>query len=313
MGKPYSADLRERFARALGRGMKARAAARLLEVSESTGVKWAARWRSTGGIVAQPMGGDNSSRIRDANADWVLAVVAAEPDLTLAEIRDRLAGQRDLVVSVAAVWRFLEGRDLRFKKTLHAAEQGRPDVAAQRARWREMQATLSPERLVFIDETWATTNMARRHGRAPKGKRLVCAVPHGHWKTSTFVAALRCDAITAPCVIDGAMDGETFLAYVGQFLLPALRRGDIVTMDNLPSHKVAGVRELIEGAGAILIYLPPYSPDLNPIELVFSKLKSLLRKAAKRTVDDLWNQLGQSLRHFSPQECRNFFRHAGYA
>lgn len=116
MGKPYSADLRERFARALGRGMKARAAARLLEVSESTGVKWAARWRSTGGIVAQPMGGDNSSRIRDANADWVLAVVAAEPDLTLAEIRDRLAGQRDLVVSVAAVWRFLEGRDLRFKK-----------------------------------------------------------------------------------------------------------------------------------------------------------------------------------------------------
>lgn len=176
-----------------------------------------------------------------------------------------------------------------------------------------MQATLSPERLVFIDETWATTNMARRHGRAPKGKRLVCAVPHGHWKTSTFVAALRCDAITAPCVIDGAMDGETFLAYVGQFLLPALRRGDIVTMDNLPSHKVAGVRELIEGAGAILIYLPPYSPDLNPIELVFSKLKSLLRKAAKRTVDDLWNQLGQSLRHFSPQECRNFFRHAGYA
>lgn len=155
--------------------------------------------------------------------------------------------------------------------------------------------------------------MARRYGRAPKGKRLVCAVPHGHWKTSTFVAALRCDAITAPCVIDGAMDGATFLAYVEQFLVPVLRPGDIVTMDNLPSHKVAGVRELIEGAGAILIYLPPYSPDLNPIELVFSKLKSLLRKAAKRTVDDLWDQLGHALRDFSPQECRNFFRHAGYA
>lgn len=155
--------------------------------------------------------------------------------------------------------------------------------------------------------------MARRYGRAPKGKRLVCAVPHGHWKTSTFLAALRCDAITAPCVIDGAMDGETFLAYVEQFLVPVLRPGDIVTMDNLPSHKVAGVRELIEGAGAFLIYLPPYSPDLNPIELVFSKLKSLLRKAATRTVDDLWYQLGKSLRDFSPQECRNFFRHAGYA
>lgn len=166
---------------------------------------------------------------------------------------------------------------------------------------------------MFIDETWATTNMARRYGRAPKGKRLVCAVPHGHWKTSTFLAALRCDAITAPCVIDGAMDGETFLAYVEQFLVPVLRTGDIVTMDNLPSHKVAGVRELIEGAGAFLIYLPPYSPDLNPIELLFSKLKSLLRKAAKRTVDDLWQQLGSSLCDFSPQECRNFFRHAGYA
>lgn len=199
------------------------------------------------------------------------------------------------------------------KKTLHAAEQERPDVAAERARWRELQASLAPERLVFIDETWATTNMARRYGRAPKGKRLVCAVPHGHWKTSTFLAALRCDAITAPCVIDGAMDGETFLAYVEQFLVPVLRPGDIVTMDNLPSHKVAGVRELIEGAGAFLIYLPPYSPDLNPIELVSSKLKSLLRKAAKRTVDDLWYQLGKSLRDFSPQQCRNFFRHAGYA
>lgn len=199
------------------------------------------------------------------------------------------------------------------KKTLHAAEQERPDVAAERAQWRELQASLPPEHLVFIDETWATTSMARRYGRAPKGKRLVCAVPHGHWKTSTFLAALRCDAITAPCVIDGAMDGETFLAYVEQFLVPVLRPGDIVAMDNLPSHKVAGVREFIEGAGAFLIYLPPYSPDLNPIELVFSKLKSLLRKAAKRTVDDLWHQLGKSLRDFSPQECRNFFRHAGYA
>ena len=199
------------------------------------------------------------------------------------------------------------------KKTLRAAEQERPDVAARRARWREDQASLRPERLVFIDETWTTTNMARRYGRAAKGRRLVSAVPHGHWMTSTFVAALRCDAITAPCVIDGAMNGEMFLAYIGQFLVPELRPGDIVIMDNLPSHKVAGVCEAIEAAGASLLYLPPYSPDLNPIELVFSKLKSLLRKAAARTIESLWAQLAHSLHAFTPQECRNFFRHAGYA
>jgi transposase len=199
------------------------------------------------------------------------------------------------------------------KKTLHAAEQERPDVAIRRAQWREDQASLTPEHLVFIDETWATTTMARRYGRAPKGRRLVGAVPHGHWKTSTFVAALRCEAITAPCVIDGAMNGETFLAYVEQFVAPELRPGDIVIMDNLPSHKVAGVRKAIETAGAILLYLPPYSPDLNPIELAFSKLKALLRKAAARTVEGLWAQLGHALQAFNPQECRNFFRHAGYA
>jgi transposase len=158
------------------------------------------------------------------------------------------------------------------KKTLHAAEQERPDVAERRARWSEDQAHLRPDRLVFLDETWATTNMTRRYGRAPRGKRLVCAVPQGHWKTSTFVAALRCDAITAPLVIDGAMDGEMFLAYVEQVLVSELRTGDLVIMDNLPSHKVAGVRERIEGAGATLLYLPPYSPDLNPIEQAFSKL-----------------------------------------
>jgi transposase len=131
--------------------------------------------------------------------------------------------------------------------------------------------------------------------------------------TSTFVAALRCDAITAPCVIDGAMNGEMFLAYIKRFLVPELRPGDIVIMDNLPSHKVAGVGEAIEAAGASLLYLPPYSPDLNPIELVFSKLKSLLRKAAARTIESLWAQLAHSLHAFTPQECRNFFRHAGYA
>jgi transposase len=171
---------------------------------------------------------------------------------------------------------------------------------------------MNPTRLVFLDETWATTNMARRYGRAPRGERVVASVPHGHWMTSTFVAGLREDAITAPLVIDGAMNGETFRAYIEQFLAPTLAPGDIVIMDNLPSHKVAGVREAIEARGASLIYLPPYSPDLNPIEQAFAKLKALLRKAAPRTVEALWTVIGEALSAFSPGECANYLANAGY-
>jgi transposase len=171
---------------------------------------------------------------------------------------------------------------------------------------------MNPTRLIFLDETWATTNMARRYGRAPRGERVIASVPHGHWKTSTFVAGLREDAITAPLVIDGAMNGETFRAYVEQFLAPTLAHGDIVIMDNLSSHKVAGVREAIEARGASLIYLPPYSPDLNPIEQAFAKLKALLRKAAPRTVEALWTVIGESLSAYSPSECANYLVDAGY-
>ena len=172
---------------------------------------------------------------------------------------------------------------------------------------------LDPERLVFIDETWTTTNFTRLRGRAPRGERLIDKVPHGHWKTTTFVAALRCDEVTAPTVIDGAMDGPMFLAYVRQQLVPTLRPGDVVIMDNLSCHKVAGVRQSIEQVGATVVYLPPYSPDFNPIEQVFAKLKWLIRSAEQRTVDGLWTLLGQLLDRFSPDECRNYFRHCGYA
>jgi transposase len=154
--------------------------------------------------------------------------------------------------------------------------------------------------------------MARRYGRAPRGQRLVCPVPHGHWKTTTFVAALTVAGLTAPLVIDGAMNGDLFVAYAERVLVPTLAAGDVVVMDNLSSHKRARVRELIEGAGCAVLFLPPYSPDLNPIELAFAKLKALLRKAGRRTVDGLWEFLGQALDAFSPEECRNYFRHCGY-
>jgi len=166
---------------------------------------------------------------------------------------------------------------------------------------------------VFIDETWAKTNMTRSHGRCARGTRLVAKVPHGHWRTLTFLAALRCDRIDAPCVIDGPINGESFLAYVEQVLLPALRPGDIVVIDNLGSHKGKAVRQAIRAAGAKLFFLPPYSPDLNPIEQVFAKLKTLLRKAAERTVEATWKRIGHLLAAFTPQECANYFANAGYA
>jgi transposase len=166
--------------------------------------------------------------------------------------------------------------------------------------------------LVFIDETWASTKMARTHGRAPRGQRLRAAVPHGHWKTTTFVAGLRNSGMIAPMVLDGPINGELFEAYVEQVLVPDLRPGDIVIMDNLGSHKGAGVRPAIETAGATLFYLPPYSPDFNPIEKAFAKLKAMLRKAAARTIDALWKTIAQIIETFTPTECANYFAAAGY-
>ena len=171
---------------------------------------------------------------------------------------------------------------------------------------------MSRGRLIFIDETGASTKMARRYGRSSRGLRLDAALPHGHWKTTTFVGGLTSRGFIAPYVLDGAMDGPTFKAWTEQMLAPKLQPGDIVVMDNLPAHKVQGVRQAIEAKGAELRYLPPYSPDLNPIENAFAKLKALLRKAAERTVEGLWTTIGKLLDCFSPAECQNYIENAGY-
>ena len=191
-------------------------------------------------------------------------------------------------------------------------EQDRPDVVAQREAWRQAQAVIDPVRIVFIDETWAKTNMTRTYGRSERGTRVSQKVPHGRWETTTFIGALRINGFVAPLTSDGPVNGRLFLAWVEQHLVPTLTAGDIVVMDNLSSHKVCGVREAIEGAGAELRYLPPYSPDLNPIELAFAKFKKLLRDGAERTVESLWQLCGEILDHFTPDECRNYFRHCGY-
>ena len=200
----------------------------------------------------------------------------------------------------------------RSKKSLRAAEQKRADVARARRRWMLEQGLFDPARLVFVDETAANTKMLRVGGRCVRGERLIGRVPNGHWKTITFVGALRCNGMTAPCVIDGAMKGKTFLDYVEQRLAPTLKRNDTVVMDNLPAHKAAGVREAIEARGA-LRYLPQYSPDLNPIEMPFSKLKAYLRKAAERKIPGLRRRIRIFARNLTAREAKNYFRHAGYA
>lgn len=199
------------------------------------------------------------------------------------------------------------------KKTERAAEQERPDVAAARAVWQAEQGALDPSRLVFIDETGTFTNMARRRGRGKRGRRVIGRIPWGHWKTLTFVAGLRHNEVTAPFVIDRAMNGAVFVEYIRQCLVPTLRRGDIVVMDNLAAHKRDEVAELIAAAGAELRFLPPYSPDFNPIEQAFAKLKAHLRKAQERSIDDLWRRIGSLLDLFKPAECAAYFLNAGYA
>jgi transposase len=193
-----------------------------------------------------------------------------------------------------------------------AGERDRPDVARRRAQWTKYQDRIEPKRLVFIDETWTRTNMAPLRGWAPRGQRFVAKVPHGRWKTTTFLAALRLDRIDAPWLLEGPIDGESFRTYVERVLVPTLGDGDVVIMDNLGSHKAKAVRDLIRSTGAKLFFLPKYSPDLNPIEQVFAKLKHLLRKANARSVEAICAALGEILHAFTPQECANYFSNSGY-
>jgi transposase len=185
-------------------------------------------------------------------------------------------------------------------------------VKEQREQWKASQPSLDSNKYLFLDETWASTNMTRTHGRCPQGERLVMDVPHGHWKTTTFVVALRLSGLIAPTVVDGPMTGDVFVAYIEQQLVPTLKAGDVVVMDNLSSHKRAAVRTAIESVGAELRFLPPYSPDLNPIEKAFSKLKAKLRAAEKRTIPALEKYLGEVLDCFTPEECQNYYVSCGY-
>lgn len=196
---------------------------------------------------------------------------------------------------------------------MSAAERSRPDVAQRRAEWALLLPALDPDKLVFLDESGAQTNLARLRGRCPGGERLLASAPHGHWKTYTMVAAVRTDGPCAAALVDGPVDADVFRAYVELVLAPELRPGDVVVMDNLQPHKAAGVREMIDAAGATLLYLPPYSPDLNPIENMWSKVKRLLRSAAARTFEALQRAVWAAVDAVSKDDCRGFFAHCGYA
>jgi transposase len=311
MPRAYSSDLRERLTAAVTAGMSRNEAAEVFGVAISTAVKWMQRLRDTGSWAAKPRGGGVSPL--EQHKERILAVVRERPDATLKEILAALRKQ-GIHARQTALWGFLVRHNItRKKKSLRAAEQKRKDVARARRKWIRERGLLDPAKLVFIDETSVNTNMVRLYGRCPCGVRLVDHVPFGHWETMTFVSALRHDAMVAPMLIEGPMNGELFLAYVEQCLTPTLKPNDIVVMDNVATHKVAGVADAIEAAGATLRYLPQYSPDLNPIEMPFSKFKAYLRKLAQRTIPGIRRGIRSFLSSLKGQECANYLRHAGYA
>src|SRR5208282_2239713 len=245
MAGAYSQDLRDRVIDAVvGEGMSRRAAAARFGVSESSAIKWVARFERSGRRAAARMGGYKPVKMAP-HREFLDALRAETPDITLQALCDRLLAERGVKTDTSMMSRFFRRLGVTLKKTLVAREQGRADISRHRIRWRSRQRSIDPSRLVFIDETWTKTNMTRLYGWAPRDRRLVVNVPHAHWKTATFLAALRCDRLEAPCLFDGPINGERFLAYVEQFLVPVLKPGDIVVLDNLGSHKAKAVRRAI--------------------------------------------------------------------
>jgi len=307
--RPFSEDLRSRIHEACQSGDSTSEVAERFSVSPAFVRRLKQRFRQTGSLAPRPGGRGPTPKLAGREEELRRAV-RERPDATPAEHRDRLK----LPATRVTVWRALRRLGLtRKKKSTHAAEQDRPDVAEARRQWPEKFAGVDPKDLVFLDETGANTAMRRTHGYAPQGERVVAAAPFKGWRTVTFVGALTADGLVAPWAMEGAMNGEWFLAYVEQILAPSLRPGMVVVMDNLPCHKVQGVREAIVAAGCRLEYLPPYSPDLNPIENAFSKLKRALRDWAARSVEGVYEGLRRLITSFRPAECLNYFRHCGYA
>ena len=311
MGKPYSIDLRERaVAAVLKGGLSRHRAAAQFGVGVSTVVNWVRRFKTPAAWRRGRWVGASRRRSAATITSFWCGASGKEGS--------RCAGwcanspNTASRSTIARCGTSSTPKGSASKKTVIASERDRPDIARRRLQWTNRQNQIDPDRLVFIDETWTKTNMEPLRGWAPRGKRLIAKVPHGHWKTMTFIAALRHDRIEAPWLLDGPINAEAFTTYVEKVLVPTLRPGELVIMDNLGSHKGKAVRRAIRSAGAKLFFLPKYSPDLNPIEQVFAKLKHLLRKTAARTVEAVVAAIGELLGTYTSQECANYFIHAGY-
>ncbi|WP_253707075.1 IS630 family transposase [Bradyrhizobium sp. WD16] len=309
-----SDDLRKRVVEAVvSGGLSRNAAAKRFEVSIASAVRWVKQFETTGEMSPKSTGGDRRSGRIEAHHGYLMGLIRRTPDVTLLEIQERLIRNCGEHFSSSVLWRFFDRHGVTFKKkTAHASEQQRPDVLKQRLEWFERQLDLDPEKLVFIDETGASTNLARKGGRCRRGRRLRVGVPHGHYKTVTLVAGIRLRGLVAAKTYDRPITAALFEDWVEHCLVPTLSKGDVVVMDNLSAHKGPRVKELIEAAGAELLYLPPYSPDMNPIEKAFSKLKAHLRKIAERTVAALMRALETCADIFKPAQCANYFAACGY-
>ena len=310
MPKVYPVEFRCRVVGDVLDGQSCNAVAELYDLPPSTVVNWVKQWKEKGHLLPGEVGGSTSPL--DKHSAFIEDALEKKRDLTLTEIVLLLLGI-GVRTSVTSVSRFL-GRHgfTNKKKTLYAAEQMRPEIVDARSDWERRSKRLDPRRLVFIDETSIDTGMTRTRGWCRRGERLVDHAPLGNRERLSFIAGLRVNGVTAPFSVKGSFNGETFLEYVEACLVPTLRPNDIVIMDNLPVHKVAGVVEAIEAVKAKVAFLPAYSPDFNPIEMFFSKMKSCLRKAAERTTTGLVRSIRKLLKTVTDDECENYLRGAGY-
>jgi len=302
---------RRKVMRALERGEAAASIAKRLEIGERTIYRLKARVRVGQPLEPDKTGPRGSVKLTADDERLLREALDERPGITAQEMLPRLS----VPVAISTVCRAWIRLGLsRKKKSLRAAEQDRPDVAAGRRFWVKAQPLLDPHSLVFLDEAGAWTNMTTQYGRSPVGERCVDATPHGHWKTQTMLSAIRLDGVMrdATVVVDGAMDADVFTRYAEQCLAPSLRPGDLVVMDNLSSHHTKAAIEAIESAHASVWFLPPYSPDLNPIEKLWSKVKAWLRRAAAKTLDGLSAAIAAALRTATPEECWNYFASCGY-
>lgn len=308
--KTSSQDLRERVVRACdeNRGTRQQLAD-LFSVSTAWIRRLLQRRRETGSFAAKPHAGGPPPKLDPNRCDHLAVLVTEQPDATLAELRDRLGVAVHLSTLARALGRL--GLTVK-KKVLRAAEQGRPDVQPKRASYRGRAARVDPARFVFLDETGLNTAMTRLRGRASRGQRVVGSVPLGDWQATTLVAGVRPDGVVAPFALTGAMDAVTFESYVAQVLVPCLRPGDLVVLDRLSAHRGAAVARAVRAVGAGGWYLPPYSPDYNPIEHIWSKVQAALRKVAARTTETLWEALPEAVAAVTAQDCHNSFVHCGY-